>query len=490
MKERKETILVILLLCVTIAAPSQANIEVEGAKVHYGTADEVVLWAYSPTVSFKWTGGDARFILGNVAPARLAVEPELDYEVISPTTIAWRAKGPQELSIRTLTPELTFAVVGDSQGRNQVLSLLIEEINAVGADFLIHLGDMTPAGGDDEYWAFLETMAKLQCPYYPVLGNHDVKFHGREIFQEIYGPLHHCFDQGEWRFIFLDSSSHGLDEDQLEWLAEAIKARPSLIFTHVPHEDPRGEDHGFLDGAAAGAFASLLREGQVAAVFTGHVHMFHQQTREGITFVTSGGGGAPLVAPPEEGGYHHFLLVEPDRGMKITPYAIDLPPYTWEVVVAGKEGEILFCPEELAGWPILEGESAYENRFGNITGRGRYRGVLVRELLDRLGGMEPEDVLVVHADDGYAQEFAYANVYPGHLGWEEIQGEMILAFAYEGLEPPDWQEGCRIAFLPPDGIYHNDDCASTSVPGQGWHLDPSAGARWVKNVVRLEVVSK
>ena len=143
-------------------------------------------------------------------------------------------------------------------------------------------------------------------------------------------------------------------------------------------------------------------------------------------------------------------------------------------------GEILFCPEELAGWPILEGESAYENRFGNITGRGRYRGVLVRELLDRLGGMEPEDVLVVHADDGYAQEFAYANVYPGHLGWEEIQGEMILAFAYEGLEPPDWQEGCRIAFLPPDGIYHNDDCASTSVPGQGWHLDPSAGARWVK----------
>ena len=63
MKERKETILVILLLCVTIAAPSQANIEVEGAKVHYGTADEVVLWAYSPTVSFKWTGGDARFIL-------------------------------------------------------------------------------------------------------------------------------------------------------------------------------------------------------------------------------------------------------------------------------------------------------------------------------------------------------------------------------------------------------------------------------------------
>ena len=232
-------------------------------------------------------------------PPRLAVEPELDYEVISPTTIAWRAKGPQELSIRTLTPELTFAVVGDSQGRNQVLSLLIEEINAVGADFLIHLGDMTPAGGDDEYWAFLETMAKLQCPYYPVLGNHDVKFHGREIFQEIYGPLHHCFDQGEWRFIFLDSSSHGLDEDQLEWLAEAIKDRPSLIFTTSPMRTRGGGSQLSRWGRRRG-LCLFVAEGQVAAVFTGHVTMFHQQTREGITFVTSGGGGAPLAAPPEE----------------------------------------------------------------------------------------------------------------------------------------------------------------------------------------------
>jgi len=45
--------------------------------------------------------------------------------------------------------KLRFAVVGDSQGRNQALAAIIEAINQADVNFVIHLGDMVPAGKKD-----------------------------------------------------------------------------------------------------------------------------------------------------------------------------------------------------------------------------------------------------------------------------------------------------------------------------------------------------
>jgi hypothetical protein len=67
---------------------------------------------------------------------------------------------------------------------------------------------------------------------------------------------------------------------------------------------------------------------------------------------------------------------------------------------------------------------------------------------------------------------------------------MALAVEFNGLMVPEWQDGYRIAFFPEDGVYDNEDCALTSAEGQGWHLYESAGGRWVKTVVRMEVISE
>ncbi len=115
-----------------------------------------------------------------------------------------------------------------------------------------------------------------------------------------------------------------------------------------------------------------------------------------------------------------------------------------------------------------------------------YAGVRVAALVDLVGGMRPRQVLVVTSSDGYAQEFAYENVYPS-AKWLAIQGEMLLAYEKDGATHPAWGEGPRVVFAPADGVYHNTDCAATSVPGQGWNVYESAGARWARYISRIEV---
>ena len=96
-----------------------------------------------------------------------------------------------------------------------------------------------------------------------------------------------------------------------------------------------------------------------------------------------------------------------------------------------------------------------------------------------------DEKLVVRSFDGYSQEFSYSNVYP-NTTWAEIQGPMILAYTYNETQVLEWDDGMRIAMLPPDNAYSNDDAIQTSEFGDVI----SAGTFWVRFVSLIEVVSK
>jgi len=51
---------------------------------------------------------------------------------------------------------------------------------------------------------------------------------------------------------------------------------------------------------------------------------------------------------------------------------------------------------------------------------------------------------------------------------------VVLAYALDGVEPPTWEDGLRIAVLPED------------VSNAEYRAD-SAGAFWVKNVIRIVI---
>lgn len=385
---------------------------------------------------------------------------------------------------------LTFAVVGDSQGRNEVWDKVMDAINAARPQFLLHCGDMVASGTAQQYDDFVGRARRLRMPWYAVLGNHDVKADGRTAYARmIRKDAYYSFVQKGYRFIALDSSSGSIDAAQIDWLRRELSSpEPKFVFMHIPLCDPMpGGDHCFPDSKQAAELHRMFRASRVLAVFSGHVHVFAQEVKDGVTYVTTGGGGALLYARAEQGGFHHFTVVRAD-GDRVEAEAVAVKVELEEprVAVHGPKGHMEMGLGEIAAMLGCEVVTAFENKFGNLGGQGAYAGVRVAALVDMVGGMRPGQVLVVTSSDGYAQEYAYENVYPS-AEWLAMQGEMLLAYEKDGATHPAWGEGPRIVFAPADGVYHNSDCAATSAAGQGWNVYESAGARWARYVRRIEV---
>jgi len=119
---------------------------------------------------------------------------------------------------------------------------------------------------------------------------------------------------------------------------------------------------------------------------------------------------------------------------------------------------------EMKGLPRLSRHGVYQNQYDNWRDEGLYAGVLLADLIGR--GAVYASVRVV-AEDGYEILIERARV-------EDDAFPMTLAYAFDGEEIPDWDDGPRIAVLPESGRVSNEAYGVVS-----------AGSYWVKNVVRI-----
>ncbi len=154
-----------------------------------------------------------------------------------------------------------------------------------------------------------------------------------------------------------------------------------------------------------------------------------------------------------------------------------------EVQIATADETFAITLNEIKAMESLEGFTSFQNTYGNVRGQGNYSGVKVADLVELAGGMESDQILTVNATDGYSVTFPYSKVYPNSTA-RTIQGDMILAYEYNGTEVPDWEDGYRIVFLTDDGYYSNEDAQQTT-PSE--YFAGGAGPTCITNVDTLRI---
>ncbi len=241
--------------------------------------------------------------------------------------------GAEELAtatVRTAKPPgepVRFIVFGDSGNGSNTQYALGRRMLEHEFDFVLHTGDLIYMDGEREDFGekFFEPYAEIirHVPFYPSLGNHDVRTEDGAPYLEAFvlpenGPAgmqpERCywFDYGDARFVALDSTLDGppLRESVGPWLeqvlAEATTTWRILFFHHPPYSNSKHTP----DKKMRETIASVWEEGGVDVVFNGHNHLYERTkpvragavvpAGEGVIYVITGAGGAPLYLENDE----------------------------------------------------------------------------------------------------------------------------------------------------------------------------------------------
>lgn len=234
-----------------------------------------------------------------------------------------------------------FVVFGDRTGGPaegvKVLAQAVEDTNLLGPDMVMTVGDLIQ--GYDVQGPWLEQMREykgimegLDCPWFPVAGNHDIYWRGPDRpereheanFEEHFGPLWYAFEhKGCWfialhsdegdadgRFTFGEPAAQTMSDEQFDWLAQTLEAAADAPHVFVFLHHPRWQGGGYGNDWAR-VHALLAEAGNVSAVFAGHVHRMSYDGLvddiEYVTLATTGGHQSGLV--PGAGYLHHFDIV-------------------------------------------------------------------------------------------------------------------------------------------------------------------------------------
>ncbi len=247
---------------------------------------------------------------------------------------------------QTLTPPKSedvfhFVIYGDRTGGEpaglKVLRQAVKDTNLIDPDLVMTVGDLIQGYSERDQWIkemeeYKSIMAELNMNWYPVAGNHDIYWVGKDRpqghheanYEEHFGPLWYSFEHKKTGFIVLYSdegdpktnkkgfNDFGLQimsEDQLAFLDQSLErlSNANQIFVFIHH--PRWIGRGYAGGNWDVVHKKLSAAGNVKAVFAGHIHhmRFDQPDDKGIEYYTLATTGGFLHGDIPDAGYLHHL---------------------------------------------------------------------------------------------------------------------------------------------------------------------------------------
>lgn len=311
-------------------------------------------------------------------PAARAQEPVPDRRPSTAPRFVTNRVGSFQLPLPDEDDVIFFAIFGDRTGGPaegiEVLSQAVDDVNLLVPELVMTVGDLVEGYGNTASWLeeareYKSVMDRLDCPWFPVAGNHDTYWrndtqeatrleHDGE-YESHFGPLWYAFRHKSAWFVvlytdeghpetgkkgFKDPEEQRISPEQLAWLEETLQrsAEAEHVFVFVHH--PRWIGGGYGDDWDR-VHRLLADAGNVEAVFAGHIHhMRYDGVRDGIEYFTLATVGAVIPGSVPEAGYlheYHLVTVRKDRlGVATFPVGSAMNPRAITPEV-GDEAELL-----------------------------------------------------------------------------------------------------------------------------------------------------
>jgi acid phosphatase type 7 len=240
------------------------------------------------------------------------------------------------------TDHIQFVAFGDSGSGTDDQRKLLEQVETVAFDFMIHTGDIAYDNGTlaDFETKFFKVYAPLLAtrPMFPASGNHDYETADAAPYRHVFtlpengGPdgveRWYSYDWGDVHLVALDTEQTG--PLQAAWLEADLTANQlpwTIVYGHKP---PRSSGHHGGDPGFNHWFVPILKAHQVPLVLSGHDHHYERfHPIDGTTYIVTGGGGrgvrelsAPEFASAFAEAVIHFVVVTVE-GDTLTVHAID-----------------------------------------------------------------------------------------------------------------------------------------------------------------------
>ncbi|ONI69963.1 hypothetical protein BWI15_26005 [Kribbella sp. ALI-6-A] len=201
---------------------------------------------------------------------------------------------PEDVDRFDTTP-LRFAVVTDTHAdvvlpdRAKELTRLLGVVQGMRPDFVLHCGDITDYGADDEFALYRSAVpAGLWDRMHHVPGNHESRWNpdAFEAYRRYFGPEWSSFELHGLRVVGLAPmqlfQEPGLfGAEGLDQVSQALRGggSPTAMFLHYP----LGADNYFVNDTED--FLDRIAGRRVRAVFAGHVHRQQVTAFNGLTQV-------------------------------------------------------------------------------------------------------------------------------------------------------------------------------------------------------------